>query len=71
MAEFLDASLDIATSEVFAVVINDLVTDKAYVYNLVNDATTAAIAATDLTLHATLTADTADTVFTTDNTVFA
>jgi len=71
VAAFLNVGLTIATSEVFAVVINDLVTDKAYVYNLVNDATTALIAASDVTLHATLTADTADAVFTTDNTVYA
>jgi S-layer protein len=50
VAAFLDASLDIATSEKFIVMINDLVGDDVYIYDLTNDGTTAAIASTDVTL---------------------
>jgi hypothetical protein len=50
VAAFLDTSLSIATSENFIVMINDLVGDDVYIYDVSNDATTAAIAATDVTL---------------------
>jgi hypothetical protein len=50
VAAFLDTSLTIATSETFTVLINDLVGDDVYIYDVTNDGATAAIAATDVTL---------------------
>lgn len=49
VATFLEASLSIAVSENFIVLVNDLAGDDVHIYNVGNDGTTAAIASTDLT----------------------
>jgi len=69
VAAFINAGLTVATTEVFVAVINDLVTDKAYVYNVVEAGNTT-IDAGEVTLVGTLTASNADTPFTVANTVF-
>ncbi len=70
VADFIDAGIAVAAGESFGIVINDLVTDKAFVYN-VTDGGDTGVESNEVTLLATITADTADAVFTIDNTVWA
>jgi len=70
VAAFIEAGVAVATDERFVAIINDLANDKAYVYDVNNDDTIAAIAATDLTHVATLTAANADVAFTIANVAF-
>jgi Ca2+-binding RTX toxin-like protein len=68
VAAFLAAGLTETDLDVYCIVINDLLTDKAYIYNV---AVTTTIGAEDVTLIGVLTAAVADTVFTTANSTFS
>jgi len=68
VAAFLAASLVETQTDAYCIVINDLITDKAYIYNVVVASST--IAAGDISLVGVVTAAVADTVFTTANTSF-
>jgi hypothetical protein len=69
VAAFINAGVTVSNGDAFVAVINDLVTDKAYVYNVV-EANNTTVDGGEVTLVGTITAANADVALTVANTVF-